>query len=163
MRNSERATNYLVALFCLLGAVLPSGLLASTEQTEAVEKVTHSYFALADENNAPLREAKLEFDCTDKIYAVTELSGYLPGQYDFSVKWKDPSGTQREHTQYPFHVHNKREHRLWAWLLLSRARGAGMLTFINPAAGLEEFIGEWTVEVSIDNEVVNSNKFIVSC
>lgn len=153
----------LVALFGLSAANLVAAEKSKAIDASEQQQVSRVYFSLEDKATAPSRDAVSQFDCTDKIYTVLELQGYPLGRYALSVKWVDPAGEQREHTQYPFNIHNKDEHRLWAWLSLSRARGAGMLTFINPAAGLEEFIGEWEIEVRLDGKLIDSKNFDVIC
>lgn len=120
------------------------------------------YFSLADQHGFPNPEPLTNFDCSDKIYIVVELADYPPGRHELSIRWIDPADTLREHTQYPFHV-RERTTRLWAWLSLGRAQGAGMLQWMNPAAGLEEFIGPWTTEVRVDNKKIAEPEFIVSC
>lgn len=120
------------------------------------------YFSLADEFSTPGKQAQTIFDCSDKIYTVLELSDYARQRYQLSVQWRDPTGDVRETTRYPFSV-KKPDTRLWAWLSLSRASGAGMLQWINPAAGLEEFIGIWEVEVRLNKEIIAREQFEVNC
>ncbi|MFT5571452.1 MAG: hypothetical protein ACI9FR_000366 [Cryomorphaceae bacterium] len=155
--KSKAASTAQAAFFCVL---LSPSLSSMASNDTAQSRV---YYALADRTKAPQLEGVGEFDCTDKIYTVLELENFAVGKHQFSVRWIDPAGQLREHTQYPFNVQNSTEHRLWAWLLLSRARGAGMLTFVNPAAGLEEFIGEWKIEVRVDDKLLDSGKFDVIC
>jgi hypothetical protein len=38
-----------------------------------------------------------------------------------------------------------------------------MLQFINPAAGMEEFVGEWNVEVSLNDKRIGNDRFLVLC
>ena len=151
-----KATCMLLVAFFYSQSALPA-------DAEILPTASNVYQALPDESGAPLREARKEFECTDKIFTIIELENFEVGQHQLSVRWIDPSGQQREHTQYPFYVRGPEEHRLWAWLLLSRATGAAMLTFINPAAGLEEFIGEWTVEVRVSNKLLDTSEFLVVC
>jgi hypothetical protein len=120
------------------------------------------YNSLIDETGFPSTQAKQNFDCSDKIYTVVELQNYASGKHQLSIKWIDPAGDLREHTQYPFYV-VKQDTRLWAWLNLYRATGAGMLQWIDPAAGLEEFIGSWTIEIRVDNKRLSKQKFEVIC
>lgn len=120
------------------------------------------YFSSENQHGGPTLETQDSFDCTDKIFTVIELNDYPKERYALSVKWIDPLGTVRENTQYPFQVFQN-ETRVWAWLSLSRARGAGMISFINPAAGLEEFIGEWTIDISLNGKKLPSEHFSVIC
>lgn len=127
------------------------------------EKSTQTlYFTLPDEHAFPQSEAIDNFDCSDKIYSVITLSHFPKGKFHITFIWTDPAGTDRERTEYPFYVREDEE-KLWAWLQLSRATGAGMLQWINPAAGLEEFIGPWQVTVEVDGKKIASGSFEVSC
>ena len=138
----------------------------STEEVEdrEVEKKHLVYFTLGDEHNAPKKQDESQeiFDCSDKIYTVVELTGFPKGKHQISVLWSDPAQTVREHTKYDFRVREE-DTRLWAWLSLSRGTGAGMLQWINPAAGMEDFIGIWEIEVKIDGKTLQKENFEVSC
>lgn len=163
MQFFYKATNFFVAFFlAILAWYSPASAQAESDDLVNKEPQSTVYYALADEFNAPLKEAITDFDCTDKIFTVIELNDYPKGKYQLSVRWLDPTDGQREHTKYEFHI-NQKEVRLWAWLSLSRAQGAGMLTWINPAAGLEEFVGPWTVEVRVDDKKISDGTFEVSC
>lgn len=157
--NIKKATAIAVA-FLLLH--LPLSIALAGTESLAKQKTSRVHVTLANEVGIPLEEAMDDFDCSDKIYAVVELNDYPKGRHELSVLWIDPASTSRENTQYPFHVINQNT-KLWAWLSLSRARGAGMLQWLNPAAGLEEFIGPWTIQVRIDNKKISELKFEVSC
>jgi len=135
---------------------------AQDQNTEPVGSLHAVYFSLADKFDVPGKEPQQIFDCSDKIFTVLELVDFPKGQHQISVRWFDPVDSAREHTQYAFNVREKNT-RLWAWLSLSRATGAGMLQFINPSAGLDEFIGIWKVEVRVNNTLLDSQNFEVSC
>lgn len=135
---------------------------AAVESDPSKTKHHNLYLSLGDEFNVPLKQGQDIFDCTDKIYSVVELFSYPLGKHHLSVRWRDPNGTVREHTQYDFHVRNNNT-RLWAWLVLSRGFGGGMLQWANPAAGLEDFIGIWEIDVKINGKPIDKNNFEVSC
>ena len=150
-------------LSILSGTAARAGQQADTELPASAPKAAQQvYFTLADQHGFPKAESLTNFDCSDKIYIVVELSDYPPGRHELSIRWIDPADTLREQTQYPFHVREPTT-RLWAWLSLGRAQGAGMLQWLNPAAGLVEFIGPWTTEVRIDNRKIAGPEFIVTC
>ncbi len=121
-----------------------------------------TYMAAADEHGRPLTLPKKIFGCSEKVIAVIELENYKIGKHHLSVEWHDPHSQLREHTKYYFHSHNEKA-RVWAWLSLSRAKGASLLQFVNPSAGLTEFIGEWNVKFKIDDKLIGSDTFEVSC
>lgn len=154
IKTTKKATTLLVAFLCIATITIVNA------QNNSNVRV---YYSLGDENKAPLTKPLSNFSCTDQIFTIVELNKYPIGKYQLSVRWIDPSDNVRENTRYPFDVTSHRITKLWAWLSLSRAKGAGVLAWMNPAAGLEEFIGEWTVEIRINNKVVNTGNFIVSC
>lgn len=153
---------YLHISTLLLFASLASSVSYAKSQEVTLEPVTTVYFAVADKYNRPLNEKKQSFACSDKIFTVVELSNYPLKDYQLSVRWYDPANKLRENTQYPFSI-SKEKTRLWAWLSLSRGAGAGMWQWINPAAGLEDFIGPWKVEVYINDKKIESKEFSVDC
>jgi len=120
------------------------------------------YLSDGDEHGFPQTYKKDVFECTEKIYSVLELSDYPIGTYQLSVAWIDPTRDVRERTEYEFRVRES-ETRLWAWLTLSRATGASILQWIDPAAGLEEFVGDWKIEVRVNDKKLASSDFQVVC
>lgn len=134
---------------------------AESEATELTPK-TDIFLTGANEHGGPLTESRTIFDCTEKIISVVNLENYSRGEHHLSVKWVDPYSQVKEHTQYPFTVRGQQT-RVWAWLSFDRGAGAGALKFLNPAAGLEDFIGVWKIEVRIDNKPVGEDSFEVSC
>jgi len=167
---SNKATiRLLVALLSLLGCTLIFLLSntalanrASDSNTILLEQSHKVYLSDADEHGFPKKDKKEVFECTEKIYSVLELSDYPVGTYQLSVAWIDPALDVRERTEYEFRVRES-ETRLWAWLTLSRATGASLLQWINPAAGLEEFVGGWKIEVSVNDQKLASSDFQVVC
>lgn len=157
----HKATQWVA--FVLLLLITPSMVLsASTNQDQATEPSSRLYLALADEYDRPLSFEKNAFDCSEKIFAVAELKHFTYGKHEFSVQWIDPANITREHTRYPFHI-NQDQTRLWSWLSLRRGAGASMLQWLDPSAGLEEFIGPWTVQVHIDGKKLAEMTMEVNC
>jgi len=132
---------------------------SAAEQNKASSKV---YFTLGDQHQFPLTEERNSFGCSDRIFTVVELSHMPKTKYDLAIVWIDPSNTERERTEYSFSVVAE-ETRLWSWLSLSPSTGAAMIQWINPAAGLEEFVGPWTVEIRINGRRITSKNFEVIC
>ncbi|MBL4674247.1 MAG: hypothetical protein JKX81_18450 [Arenicella sp.] len=132
---------------------------SAAEQNKASSKV---YFTLGDQHQFPLTEERSSFGCSDRIFTVVELSHMPKTKYDLAIVWIDPSNTERERTEYSFSVVAE-ETRLWSWLSLSPSTGAAMIQWINPAAGLEEFVGPWTVEIRINGRRITSKNFEVIC
>lgn len=147
--------------FIALSSLTVGTLKASTSSAANISASLR--FSLSDQHGFPLHESKTNFDCSDKIYSVTEVSGLAKGKHIIAFEWVDPSSDVRERTEYDFFVREEPTTKLWAWLELSRATGASMLQWFNPAAGLEEFIGEWDVNILIDDKKYNTSKFDISC
>lgn len=159
--SKTKATSLIVAFLCLAITNFSVDAQSADKQTQRTARV---FYSLGDENNVPLTKPITDFDCTDQIFTTVELNNYPKGKYQLSISWIDPNDDVRENTRYPFHVNNSKSiTKLWAWLSLSRAKGAGVLAWMNPAAGLEEFIGQWKVEVRVDNKLVNTGNFVVRC
>ena len=147
-----------MVFLCLLSTYLTQQATAE-EAKKADSKV---YFTLGNQHEFPLTDEREVFGCSDKIFTVVELDHLPKATYQLSIAWIDPSDTERERSEYPFSV-TLDQTRLWSWLSLSRATGAGLIQWIDPAAGLEEFIGEWTVEVRINNKKISTKNFEVVC
>lgn len=106
--------------------------------------------------------AQTNFDCDQKIFAVILLKNYPEKTHNITINWIDPYEKQRESTEIPTYV-SKNTVYTWSSLSLHRDATAGMLQWVNPAAGMEEFIGEWRVNVVIDGKLVEYKKFTVVC
>ena len=163
-RVTLKATFTWVAFLC-------SALLASASENEGATKnntqgsskvKSKIYFALGNQYELPSKEERKHFSCSDKIFTVVELSNLPKTKYDLSIIWKDPRENERERSDFPFTVAHT-ETRLWTWLSLAPSDGASMIQWINPAAGLEEFIGLWTVDILINNRKIATKSFEVIC
>lgn len=129
----------------------------------------YKVFLTAKENSGvPLSEPTTEFACSDKIYAVVEVNDpELKGQNTtknllLQAVWRDPHQQDREHTEYNFSLFNGHA-RVWVWLKLNRSSESALVQFINPSAGMDEFIGEWQLRLKIDGELIDKRKFAVLC
>lgn len=142
--------------------LLVNSLLHNKAWADSTEPRSQSYLALSNQHGAPTTEAQTSFDCTDKIFVVAELTHFKRGKHQLSVRWVDPADQVRETTDYPFFVQQDKT-RIWAWLSLSRGAGAGILQWLDPAAGLEEFVGPWRVTLAVDGKRLHENEFEVDC
>jgi len=158
-QSFKKATVVLVAFLCSLSLASKANTKASDAKKPVSSKI---YFALGNEYELPLKEERNYFSCSDKIFTVIELNNLPRTQYDLTIVWKDPSNNERERTEHPFTV-ARDETRLWSWLSLSPSEGAAMIQWVNPAAGLEEFVGPWTVDILINNRKISSKSFEVIC
>jgi hypothetical protein len=101
------------------------------------------------------------FDCTDRIYLVVEALNLSQEKHKLSVKWLNPVGKQQEKTDYEFDAVPFT--RIWAWLQLNGPPGAVIGQVFDPTFGMEEFIGEWSAHVAVDQKTVEKLNFVVVC
>ncbi len=101
------------------------------------------------------------FDCHDKIYIQATLLNLEETTYKASVVWINPKGNRQDSASYRFtgDKHNK----VWFWLKLHPAFGGRFLKSINPSFGMDDFIGEWNVKLYINDELIATNMFYVTC
>ena len=132
-------------------------------ETGASKSENRLFFSLGNDRGLPDEAPLNEFDCSDKVYAVMNLEQIEPGKrHHLAFFWYSPDEELRELTEFPIFTRNSNV-KQWAWLKLHRAFGASMLQLLNPAAGMEEFIGDWRVEVKINNELIANKTFKVIC
>lgn len=150
-------------IFLMAFLLLNLPIAHSTESKKEVPNIDYTlFFALEGDNSQPSTKPRVYFDCTDKVFAVLAIKNMPLGRHELSLRWIGPHGQEQERVDYAFSV-AKTETKLWAWLNLIRAKGAGMITWVNPAAGLEEFIGPWTVDAYVNDQKVRSGEFSVDC
>ncbi len=113
-------------------------------------------------NGVPADAPASEFGCSDKIYAVISADGLAKTQHTLEAVWRDPHGKDREHTRYPFVVRFDHE-RIWVWLKLHRPPEAALTQFMNPSAGMDEFVGEWRIKILVDGQLIDQQTFKVVC
>ena len=115
-----------------------------------------------DDDGRPIRTDANVFNCSDQIYTMVSFNGLHETTHALIVDWIDPSGRQREHTVHNFRYFGNPT-SIWAWLTLHPPRGAIALRLFNPSVGMREFVGTWTVRVTIDNQFLGRAKFEVLC
>ena len=129
------------------------------KQTTETAESTSEVFLSTNPKSEPQEGS---FNCDDQIYLAIKFANHDPKLHQINISWKDPNDEERENNSFPFFV-TKNESLAWASLKLHRSVGAGMLQWVNPAAGMEEFIGTWTVDVSVGDIVKESLNFEVLC
>ena len=115
-----------------------------------------------DDDGRPIRTDASVFSCSDRIYTMVSVSDLRETTHTLIVDWIDPNGRQREHTVHNFRYFGNPA-SIWAWLTLHPPRGAIALRIFNPSIGMREFIGTWTVRITIDNQFLGRAKFEVLC
>ena len=115
-----------------------------------------------NDEGRPIRTAASVFSCSDRIYTMVSVSNLRETTHTLIVDWIDPNGRQREHTVHNFRYYGNPA-SIWAWLTLHPPRGAIALRLFNPSVGMREFIGAWSVRVTIDNQFLGRAQFEVLC
>ena len=149
-----RTISYLLLLLLLLSLVYQGSVRAS----EIDWFVTNT----TDDDGRPISTDANVFNCSDQIYTMVSFNGLSETTHALIVDWIDPSGRQREHTVHNFRYFGNPA-SIWAWLTLHPPRGAIALRLFNPSVGMREFIGTWTVRITIDNQVLGRANFEVLC
>jgi hypothetical protein len=143
-----------------IGVLATALLWAATPASAAPQ---HKVYLTAEATDGvPSDKAATDFGCTDTIYAVIELTGASTAKHHLEAVWRDPAGKDRERTRYPFWVGRDQE-RIWVWLKLHRPTEAALVQFLNPSAGMDEFIGEWQIHLLLDDQPLGIQKFKVLC
>jgi len=120
------------------------------------------YFTSVVKDGVPENKPSDKFGCSDKVYAVLELRGLSKTQHKLEAIWHDPQGRDRERTRYPFRV-LRDEERIWVWLKLHHGPEAALVQFVNPSAGMDEFIGDWKLKLVLDGKLLAEKTFKVVC
>lgn len=115
-----------------------------------------------DENDKPIATSDVFFSCSDKIYTMATLRNLEKGWNVITFDWSDPAGKQREHAPHRFY-HSGHRQQIWAWLTLHPPPRTLALRLFNPSYGMQEFIGIWNVEVSINGIKFGKKQFEVLC
>ena len=121
------------------------------------------YLTNKENSGVPLREPTTDFSCNDKIYGVVEIN--RPGdsgKHTLYATWRNPAGEDQEHTQYEFETFEGSA-RLWVWLKLRASAEASIVKFLNPSAGMDEFVGQWEIRLQIDGKPIAKKTFKVLC
>ena len=146
-----RTNSFLLLLLFLFG----SGSVRAAEIDWFITNTT-------DVDGRPIRTDASVFNCSDQIYTMVSFSDLRETTHTLIVDWIDPSGRQREHTVHNFRYFGNPA-SIWAWLPLHPPRGAIALRLFDPSVGMREFIGAWTVRITIDYQFLGRAKFEVLC
>jgi len=101
-----------------------------------------------------------EFRCEEKIFLYFTWFG-LKGSHDLKVLWLKPGRRLQETTEYSFISKNQKELNTWLWLKLEkkgREKGIFSSDFV-----WFDFIGQWDVEIFLDEELLEKKNFKVLC
>ena len=149
---------------CIKGLLLIA-LLTSLPIEAKTEPTFRSYLTMEGSKNHPASKAKSNFECSDTIYVVVEVTAPVrqeTSEHLLIVDWFNPGNRLQEKTRIDFKSYGKGT-RLWAWLRLSGTTGASIGQMFDPSFGMSEFIGKWRAEVRIDEKKIDTHQFDVLC
>jgi len=124
-----------------------------------------SYLTGEGGKNRPRNKAQADFECSDTIYIVIEVTAPVrqtPSEHLLIVDWFNPADQIQEKTRVEFKSYGKGT-RVWAWLRLSGSSGAAIGQMFDPAFGMDQFIGRWKAKVRIDDKNIDTHVFDVLC
>lgn len=124
-----------------------------------------SYLTGEGGQNRPRGNAQNDFECSDTIYIVVEVTDPVrqkPSNHMLIVDWFNPGPKLQEKTRIEFKSYGKGT-RVWAWLRLSGSTGASIGQMFDPSFGMSHFIGKWRAEVRIDDKKLDTHLFDVLC
>lgn len=119
------------------------------------------------DRNIPDYKAKYNFSCKEQMFSVIEIDNkefikdytvIIPAH----IKWINPQGNVQERTHIQIPLFNGKG-RSYAWLKLHQPSGASMLGFVNDTLGLEEFIGDWKIQLEVNNQTIAEYPYSVIC
>ena len=143
-----KAACFFMLLFCFVTA--------NAQQPGYIVHLTNKF-----EAGKPDTEPMMQFDCSDRIHLVITAAGLSKEKHELKALWFDPTGERKEMTRYKFDAMPITQ--VWAWLQLHGPTGAIVGQMFDPSFGMEEFIGEWRVDVLIDGTRIAEQKFRVLC
>lgn len=119
-------------------------------------------FSAQESNGFPLVTHETQFDCSDQIFTVISASNLADEAVEATIIWINPAAQIQEKT--PVKLYPVEGRALgWAWLKLHKTAGAAMLSFLDDSMGMDNFIGDWQVELLIQNDRVAKETFNVLC
>ena len=124
-----------------------------------------TFIAASDNGRTPNLTPEKHFDCSDMVYAViksNETSVRAAKNHELVVNWINPAKKLEQETRYTFSSFGK-DTFVWAWLRLSAPAGAAFGRIFDPAFGMAKFIGDWRVEIIIDDDKIATHHFNVLC
>lgn len=122
------------------------------------------FYLTRDEGNGiPDKRAFSQFDCNDTIYAVIQGTWPAGSEHMIVARWIGPHGEQRELTRLKFTAVDGIT-RAWVWLRLHRGeRNLFDKLLMEEDTSMQEFIGEWTLDLQLDGKPQRKARFRVSC
>lgn len=100
------------------------------------------------------------FDCHDDIYIHVVFLNLEDMEHEASVEWINPKGLRQSNYSHRFQEGN---YHAWFNLKLNPAFGGRFLKALDPSAGMDGFIGRWSVRFYLDGKLIADKAFYVAC
>ena len=117
-----------------------------------------TYAQAADITLHPLQQF---YDCSEKVQLTMDFANIPAGYNEVVVNWFRPDGTIQETTTIP--LGEATSQRTSSWISLKPAQGAGVFRWLDPSAGMSDFIGPWQAIVFLNGTQVSTAEFAVDC
>jgi len=172
MRQTMSSRVYLVSILIMLtlwASVLNAKGLAQRHFTEATFFLYRTIAMESGAGQAPDvfmssdikgEERADSFDCHDDIYIHAVFFNLEDNDHEASVEWINPKGLRQSNYSHRFKEVN---YHAWFNLKLDPAFGGRFLKTLDPSAGMDEFIGRWSVRFYLDGKLIVDKMFYVAC
>lgn len=149
-------------LHSIAGLALVGATLTSTGVSMAAAPSYNIYLTTAANGSIEPADKDRSFDCSDVIYLFVESASTEALGSELKAIWTDPEGKDRVTIRREF---TRGDGGYWSWsgLQLNRPAGASLLQFVDPAAGMSAFIGDWEVRVVVNQRNISTLGFNISC
>ena len=119
-------------------------------------------FSAQQTSGIPVQSNETKFDCSNQIYTIVNASNIGDEPVNVEIIWRNPYGQIQEKT--PVSLYPVEGKALgWAWLKLHKSTGATLFSFLDDSIGMDNFIGDWEIELLLDNEKIAEGRFNVLC
>lgn len=111
-------------------------------------------------NDPIMKLPNSKFDCRQKIYVYIQWERLKQREHFLEAEWINPKGKLQEHTFYKFKGDEKES---WLMLKLNGEGGSKLMKSFDPTFGYEDFIGFWSVNIYLDDKLIETKSFFVAC
>ena len=135
--------------------------------TRAQDLTRDQIFLATKDGKSFVRSKNNRFTCEDTIYLIFETANHRFSGQKMKTSWLNIASKTKHQTTKGFGVRRSNK-RLWSWSGIEFTSGSGgglegIMGFIDHAAGMEAFIGEWTISARVDGLLNETFSMEVLC
>ncbi len=145
----------------IFGVVLVLLSSATWSDTEVTIEFSENIAQFTDGRVEP-RNLRDKFDCGERIYGVFRLSNLENGERHIATQWKSPGGKVERTNKRRIRISSD-DQFVFLSAFIEFASANSLSSIIDPASGIEPYIGQWTVDVIVDKNRIKSGHFQVLC